>query len=93
MAMDFDRIASELDSASLFDLYRLHVAVGKMLDDPARIVRVKYALRPGQQVTFLDERGQRLVGARVLQVKQTRATVEELATGKHWVIPLSSNYT
>ncbi|MCU7918628.1 MAG: hypothetical protein KZQ95_09750 [Candidatus Thiodiazotropha sp. (ex Epidulcina cf. delphinae)] len=86
--MDYNLILSELQQASMFDLFRLQAAIGKLLDDPARLIVIKRALRPGMEITYFHEQGNRLVPARVLQIRKTRAAVQDLETGKRWTIPL-----
>ncbi|MCP4926655.1 MAG: hypothetical protein GY916_11990, partial [Gammaproteobacteria bacterium] len=85
---DYDLLLSELRNASLFDLYRLQAAIGRLLDDPARQVAVKRLLRPGMETTYFDTQANRLVPARVLQVRKSRVLVEDLETGKRWTIPV-----
>ena len=40
------------------------------------------------EITYFDEQGNRLVPARLLEVRKTRASVQDLETGKRWTIPL-----
>lgn len=84
--MDYNLILSELQQASMFDLFLLQAAIGKLLDDPARLIAIKRALRPGMEITYFHEQGNRLVPARVLQIRKTRAAVQDLETGKRWTI-------
>ncbi len=86
--MDYNLVLSELQKASMFDLFRLQAAIGKLLDDPARLIAIKHALRPGMEITYFHEQGNRLVPARVLQIRKTRVAVQDLETGKRWNIPL-----
>lgn len=86
--MDYNRILSELQDASLFDLFRLQVAIGDVLDDPARLTAIKRVLRAGMEITFFDEKANRLIPARLLKVQKTRAAIQELESGKHWTIPI-----
>ena len=80
--MDYNLVLSELQKASMFDLFRLQAAIGKLLDDPARLIAIKHALRPGMEITYFHEQGNRLVPARVLQIRKTRVAVQDLETGK-----------
>lgn len=86
--MNFNQIISELQQASLFDLYRLHAAIGKQLDDPARLQALKHQLKPGMEITYFHDQKNRLVAARILEIRKTRVMVEERDTGKRWTIPL-----
>ncbi len=86
--MDFNLILTELQQASTFDLFRLQAAIGRLLDDPERLIAVKLALRPGMETTYFDEQRNRLVPARILKIRKTRAVIQDLETGKGWTIPL-----
>lgn len=86
--MDYNLILSELQQASMFDLFRLHAAIGNLLDDPARLSAIKRTLKPGMEITYFHERGNRLIPARLHEVRKTRAVVQDLETGKRWTIPL-----
>jgi hypothetical protein len=86
--MDFNLILTELQQASMFDLFRLQAAIGRLLDDPERLIAVKLALRPGMEITYFDEQRNRLVPARILKIRKTRAVIQDLETGKGWTIPL-----
>ncbi len=86
--MDYNLVLSALQRASLFDLFRLRAAIEKLMDDPARLIALKQQVRPGMAVSFFDERKNRLTPVRILEVRQTRATVQDLETDKLWEIPL-----
>ena len=86
--MDYELIVSELQKASAFDLYRLHAAIGHLLDDPVRQTATKCHLRPGMEITYFDAQENRLIPARVLKIRRTRVAIQELQTGKHWTVPL-----
>ena len=88
--MDYDLIISELRDASAFDLYRLNVVIGTLLEDPSRTMAIKANLRPGMEVNYFDEQRNRMVPVRVLQVRRRRVVVEELDNGKRWAVPLYS---
>ncbi|MEA3412914.1 MAG: hypothetical protein U9R74_15445 [Pseudomonadota bacterium] len=85
--MDYDLVVSELQKASAFDLYRLQSAIGRLLDDPARMTAAKRQLAPGEEVTYFDAQDNRLVPARILEIRRTRVSLEELQTGKRWLVP------
>ncbi len=84
--MDYTHILQELQSASLFDLFRLRVAIEGQLDNPARIAEVRARLRPGMNVRYFDEVQNRLVPARVVELNRTRLVVDNLADGRRWSI-------
>ncbi len=84
--MDYTHILQELQSASLFDLYRLRVAIDQQLDHPARVEAVRARLRPGTTIRYFDERENRLVEATVLELNRTRLLVENREDRKRWSI-------
>ncbi len=86
--MDYDLLLEELRTASLFDLYRLQEAIGKLLDDPMRQELAKSKLSPGMETSFFDPQVNRLMPARVIQVRKSRILVEELLTGKKVTVPV-----
>ena len=86
--MDFDLIVSQLDQATAFDLYRLHAAVGRLMDDPRRLDAIKRSLHPGMEVSYFDARKNRLFPARILEIRRTRAVVQPVPTGERWAVPM-----
>lgn len=86
--INYNLILSELQKASTFDLYRLQAAIGKLLDDPKRLTVIKRQLKPGMEITYLNEQENRLIPARLLEIRKTRASVQDLESGKRWTIPL-----
>jgi len=86
--MDYELIVSALKKASAFDLYRLQSAIGHLLDDPLRLNAIKRQLRPGMEITYFEPQVNRLIPAQVLEIHRTRATIQELPTGKRWTVPL-----
>ena len=86
--INYNLILSELQKASTFDLYRLQAAIDKLLDDPNRLSTIKRQLRPGMEITYFNEQENRLIRARLLETRKTRASVQDLESGKRWTIPL-----
>ena len=86
--MNYSAVLEALNSASLFDLYRLREAIQKQLEDPARLDAIKRQCRVGQRIAWFDSAENRLVEAEILALKQSRAAVRNLEDGKRWTIPL-----
>ena len=86
--MDYNLIVSELRKASTFDLYRLQAAIAKLLDDPERMSAIKRQLTPGMELTYFDQEENRLIPAKLLEVRKTRAMVQDLQSERRWTIPL-----
>jgi hypothetical protein len=76
-----------LDKASAFDLYRLSLILGDMIDDPKRIIEAKSKLRLGQAVDFLDGKTHQTSKVTIEQIKQTRVKARD-ESGRTWNIPL-----
>lgn len=85
--MDFSAIMAELENASLFDLYRLESAIGRELDNPERIQQVRRLIRVGDTIRYFVSEENRLIEARVLEIKRTRVTVQNKGDLKHWILP------
>jgi hypothetical protein len=85
--MDYTQLLTELEKASLFDLYRLRVGIGKMLDQPDRIKSIKRRLRIGMEVTYFDEGENRLIPATIEEIQRTKLLVRNISDGKKWKMP------
>ncbi len=85
--MDYSALIQQLQAATGFDLYRLHTAIGRMLDDPERIAEVKRRVHPGDEVGYFDASQNRLVKARLLGFKRTRVVVRNIHDGQEWSLP------
>lgn len=85
--MNIQFIFSELETASDFELFRLQLAISKALDDPSRIAAMRAVLRQGMRVEYFCEERNQAVLVDVLEIKRTRATVQEVETGKKWSLP------
>lgn len=86
MTIDYNAILAALNQASLFELHRLDVAIRNQLEDPTRIRKLKQALHVGQTITWFDDRENRLVEARLVEIRRTRALVQNIGDGKRWNI-------
>ncbi len=85
--MNYSKILAELKSASLFELYRLEQAIGRSLEDPVRIRKIKDSLTVGQDIEYFDTEENRLVEASIIELKRTRALVRNSHDGALWNIP------
>ena len=85
--MNYAQVLDALNNASLFDLYRLNVAIDQQLQDPRRLQAVKSQLRVGQTVDYFDARDNRNVRARVVKLQRTNVNVVDLHDGKPWRVP------
>ena len=84
--MDYTQLLNELEQASLFDIYRLKAGMSKMLDQPDRINAIKRRLHIGMEITYFDERENRLIPAVIEEINRTRLGVRNRDDGKGWNI-------
>lgn len=86
--MDYDATLKSLNEATLFDLYRLHVAIGNELDNPKRLTRIKQALRQGMETSFFCDERNCLIAIRVIELKSTKVIAQEIeAPNKRYRLP------
>ncbi|WP_291320994.1 hypothetical protein [Desulfonatronospira sp.] len=85
--MDFDYVMNELGSASPFELYRLKLAIDASLQSEEVVNYFKDRLYPGQIITYLCSRENRLIRSRILKLNRTRLLVEHLEGKERWNIP------
>ena len=88
--MNYSDILNELNKASLFDLFRLNIAINHQLDDPHRIKQVKQSLKVGEMITWFDSDKNRLVEAQLLEIRKTKALVLNQDDGRRWTIHICS---
>ena len=86
--MNYAELLEELEQASLFDVYRLQAALGDVLEHPVRLARLREQLTPGQEVTYFDAYENRHVKVRILDLKRTRVSVQELESDNRYTIPM-----
>ncbi len=85
--MDYTKLLNELKDASLFDLYRLYVAIGNELDSPNRILAIKAKLRIGMEMSYFYYAENRSIKVNVLELRQKNAVVFDCERQKSFVIP------
>ncbi|KWA86271.1 hypothetical protein WL29_10975 [Burkholderia ubonensis] len=77
----------ELRQAHSSALYRLYLVIGKMLDEPQRILQVRQGLRLGMTVGYLtDDPLGAPRQARVVELRATQAVIEDRATRQRWAV-------
>ncbi|MGI0481621.1 hypothetical protein ACN4EE_12610 [Geminocystis sp. CENA526] len=85
--MDYTAIITELGKASLFDLYRLSVAIDQQLNDPSRLRLIKNHLTVGQLISYFDRTENRLIKATIIELKTKKVLIENEHDGCQWNIP------
>ncbi|MCI5144025.1 MAG: hypothetical protein D3923_00525 [Candidatus Electrothrix sp. AR3] len=86
--MDYSKILEELNEATLFDLYRLKVAIQQQLNNPRRLSAIKKYLKPDKEISYFDATENRLVQAKVIKVMRTRLLVQNIENRQRWELPL-----
>ena len=76
-----------LRQAPSAELYRLYLAIGKMLDDPRRILEVRQRLHLGMAVNYINDNplGPPSQGT-VVELRQTQAVIQDNATRRRWAV-------
>ncbi len=85
--MDYTRLLNELNKASAFELYRLHVAIGNELENVKRILSIKQKLRIGMELSYFYYIENRLVKAKLLEMRKKNVIVLDHEKNKRFVIP------
>lgn len=85
--MNYNYLVSELNKATTFDLYRLHVAIGNELEDPKRILEIKTKLRIGMELSYFNHLENRLVKVKLTETRLKNTVVFDYEKKKRFVIP------
>jgi hypothetical protein len=83
-------LVEELATAPVFELYRLRAAIDQLVQDPARVAKVKACLRPGMTISWFDECKNRLFDAKILELQRTRVLVQNVEDGARWQVSYAS---
>ncbi|NPT42266.1 hypothetical protein GNZ12_13285 [Paraburkholderia sp. 1N] len=91
-------ILDSLRQAPSAELYRLYLAIGKMLDDPRRILEVRQRLHLGMEVSYIgsDPLAPPSHGT-VVELRQTQVVIQDNQSRQRWsvlyaaVIPGTAN--
>lgn len=85
--MDYTDYLKNLQDATLFDLYRVHCAIDRMLENSQRQTAVKNKLVVSIKASYFEPSQNKLIGAVVIEKKRTRALVRNKQDGRCWDIP------
>jgi hypothetical protein len=73
------------------ELYRLYLAIGKMLDDPRRILEVRQRLHLGMSVDYVgDNPLEPPSQGTIVELRHTQAVVQDSRSRRHWAIPYAA---
>jgi len=84
------KILDALNRASSLELFQLSTLIERLLTDPRRIIAVRTNMHLGQTVRFLDWRDGRMREARVIAMKDTQVTLQELTDRREWKLPYAA---
>lgn len=82
-----DVLIAALDTASDFDLFRVHTAIDRLLYDPRRIVALRQRLHLGQTVAFFDFKNDVIRRGRIVAFKPDQVWVDEEGQPNRWKLP------
>ena len=82
--MQLQDLMNSLQKATDLDLLRLHVAIGHLLQNPARILAIRQRLHQGQQVEFWSTRDNRTHRARIIGFKHDQVQIRRDDSPESW---------
>jgi hypothetical protein len=85
--MDYTSLLETLSKATLFDLWRLKAAIARALEDPHKNEAIRAGLRVGQPVHYFDATENREISGCVIEIKRSRALIQNDHDKKLWNIP------
>jgi hypothetical protein len=85
--MDFTEVLRLLQNASIYDLYRLKVAIQNEMERPEKIFALRQCFTEGDQISYFNAVTNTLSKARVLEKKQKYVLAEDLTDHKTWKVP------
>src|SRR3990167_785708 len=85
--MNYSEVLNSIRNASLFDLYRLKIAIANELENPARIKKLREKFKEGDVVSYFDSSGNNQIQAIVIQKNIKNVLVQNLHDKTRWSIP------
>jgi len=89
-AMNFSEVLKALNAASVFELYRMRVAIDRVLDEPRWVPAVQSRLQVGQAIEYFDARTNKLRRGQVLELRRKHALILDQDDGRPWLIEHAS---
>ena len=84
------RVLDALQSASSLELFQLSTLIERLLADPRRIIAVRKDMHLGQTVRFVDWRDGSLRQGKVVAMRETQVTLQDLRERKEWKLPYAA---
>ena len=85
--MNYSKILCNLENASLFDLYRLKIALNACLEQPDKVLEVKRKLRVGMEVSYFSSRFNKMTDTVIEEINRTCVYAKDKESGKRWSVP------
>ena len=84
------RVLDALQYASSLELFQLSTLIERLLADPRRIIAVRKDMNLGQTVRFVDWRDGSLREGKVVAMRDTQVTLQDLRERKEWKLPYAA---
>ena len=84
------RLLDALHNASSLELFQLSTLIERLLADPRRILAVRKDMHMGQTVRFMDWRNGSLREGKVMAMRDTQVTLQDLRERKEWKLPYAA---
>lgn len=75
--MNYTKIVQTLEKASLFDIYRLIIAMHVLLEQQERLEAIKRQLRVGMSVSYFSSNSNKLVDGIVEQILRNNVCIKK----------------
>lgn len=85
--MDYSELLRNLENASLFDVYRLRIALDVCLEQPDKVLAVKRQLRAGMEISYFSGRYNKMTDAVIVEVQKNCVYATDKGTEKRWSVP------
>lgn len=85
--IDYEQLLGFLKDASLFEIYRLRVALDNELENPQRIAAVRSQFKEGDVVEYFDTQTNILIQAVVNQKNPRTVYLTNKHNGQKWTMP------
>ena len=85
--VEYDRLVAFLKGASLFEIYRLSVAIENELDNPARIAVLANKIKIGDIVEYFEAKSNTFIRAIVENIGAKTVIVQDIDDRKRWKLP------
>lgn len=79
-----------LNRASSLQLFQLSTLIERLLADPRRIIAVRTHMHMGQTVRFLDWRDGQMRQGKVVAMKDTQVTLQDVTERREWKLPYAA---